>query len=315
MDSDNLFASTWIAHLMAEVGKPKILVTGSTGMLGSHIFRFANGLADYEIFAIGRSTPQNTENFIACDLTNLGQFETTIDRLRPDFVIHCAANVNVNACETDRTRTYDLHVGTSAILAAKRFVRQVIFVSTDSVFNGKKGDYKPEDEKDPLNYYAISKSLAEDQFINSNGNSVILRTNIFGYNTPLKGSLFEWAYKALRNQEVISGFTNVFFNPLYVKSLAKFIADSILAKPVNPGIYHFGSSDYISKFDFINLVAAVFNFDPLLIKPSVANHEIGGVARALNTTLNTAETQKKLGLKFPSVKEDLVSLYNDMNHE
>ncbi len=284
-------------------------------MLGSHIFKFASDLADYEIHAMGRSNLQNTKNFIACDLTNLSQFEIAIDRLRPDFVIHCAANVNVNACETDRSRTYDLHAGTSSILASSQFVRQVIFVSTDSVFNGKKGDYKPGDEKDPLNYYAISKSLAEDQFINSNGNSVILRTNIFGYNTPLKSSLFEWAYRALKNQEVISGFTNVFFNPLYVKSLAKFIVDSILAKPINPGIYHFGSADFISKFDFINLVASVFNFDPSLIKPTLANHEIGGVVRALNTTLNTAETQKKLGLKFPTLKEDLISLYNDINHE
>jgi dTDP-4-dehydrorhamnose reductase len=299
---------------MVEVAKPKILVTGSTGMLGSHVFKFASDLADYEIHAIGRSNLQNLKNFIACDLTNLSQFESTIDRLRPDFVIHCAANVNVNGCETDRSRTYDLHVGTSSILASSQFVRQVIFVSTDSVFNGKKGDYKPGDEKNPLNYYAISKSLAEDQFINSNGNSIILRTNIFGFNTPLKSSLFEWAYRALKNQEVISGFTNVFFNPLYVKSLAKFIVDSILAKPINPGIYHFGSADFISKFDFINLVASVFNFDPSLIKPTVANHEIGGVTRALNTTLNTAGTQQKLGLKFPTVKEDLIGLHNDINH-
>ena len=315
MAFDNLFVSTWITLLMVEVAKPKILVTGSTGMLGSHIFRLASELVDYEIHAIGRSNLLNTKNFITCDLTNLSQFEITIDRLRPDFVIHCAANVNVNACETDRPRTYDLHVGTSAILASRQFVRQTIFVSTDSVFNGKKGDYRPDDEKDPLNYYAISKSLAEDQFVHSSENSVILRTNIFGYSTPLKGSLFEWSYKALKNQEAISGFTNVFFNPLYVKSLAKFIVDSVLAKPVNPGIYHFGSADSISKFDFINLVASVFNFDHSLIKPTVANHEIGGVARALNTTLNTAETQKKLGLKFPSVKEDLTSLYNDIHHE
>jgi len=300
---------------MVEGAKPKILVTGSTGMLGSHIFRFASHLAEYEIHEMGRSNLQNTKNFIACDLTNLSQFEITIDRLRPDFVIHCAANVNVNACETDRPRTYDLHVGTSAILASRQYVRQTIFISTDSVFNGKKGDYKPEDKKDPLNYYSLSKSLAEDQFINSNRNSVVLRTNIFGYNTPLRRSLFEWAYKALKNQEAISGFTNVFFNPLYVKSLAKYIVNSILAKPVNPGIYHFGSADFISKFDFINLVASVFNFDHSLIKPAVADHEIGGVARALNTTLNTVGTRKKLGLKFPSVKEDLTSLYNDINHE
>jgi dTDP-4-dehydrorhamnose reductase len=297
---------------MGEVVKPKMLITGSTGMLGSHIFRFVTNLAGYEIHAIGRSNPQNIKNFIACDLTNLSQFEITVDHLRPDFVIHCAANVNVNACENDRDRTYDLHVGTSAILASKPFIRQTILVSTDSVFNGKEGDYKPRDEKDPLNYYAITKSLAEDQFIKSSGNSVILRTNIFGCNTPLKGSLFEWAYKALRNQETISGFTNVFFNPLYVKSLAKFIVDSIVAKPVNPGIYHFGSADFISKFDFISLIASVFNFDHSLIKPIVANHEIGGVARALNTTLNTAETQNELGLKFPSVKQDLTSLYNDI---
>lgn len=122
------------------------------------------------------------------------------------------------------------------------------------------------------------------------------------------------AYKSLKNHEVITGFTNVFFNPLYVKSLANYIVNTILVKPVSPGIYHFGSADYVSKFDFINMVASIFNFDSSLIKPTEVN-EIGGVARALNTTLNTTETQKTLGLKFPSIKEDLISLYNDINHE
>jgi len=296
------------------MSKQKILLTGAAGMLGSHLLKRVCAMERFEVFTIGRSSTSNGRNFISCDLTCLEQFDSIIEQLRPNYVIHCAANVNVNACEKDQENTYKLHVGTSSIIASKPFIAKQIYISTDSVFDGTKGDYFAGDEKNPLNYYALTKSLGEDEFIKSKQNAIIIRTNIIGYTIPFKNSLFEWAYSSLKSGKAISGFSNIMFNPLYVKTLARLIVDVVLLNEIKKGVYHFGSSGYLSKYDFVQLVAQTFEFDSSLILPVSADREINGVKRPMNTTLNIEETQNELGITFPGIEQELISISTDLKY-
>src|SRR5260221_5681225 len=296
------------------MSKRKLLLTGATGMLGKHIFSLVSGLPQFEVYPVGKSSPGKFKNFVVSDITDLVHFESIVDSLKPEYVIHCAANVNVNACQQDQERTYNLHVGTSSILASKSFISKNIYVSTDSVFDGKKGNYLLSDGKNPLNVYAQTKSFGEDMFLKSTQNSVIIRTNIIGFNIPLKNSLFEWIYLSLKEEKPINGFSNIFFNPLYVKTLAQLMVDSFLLGESENGIYHFGSSNYLSKYDFAKLVALTFGFNDSLIHPINADDHINGVSRPLNTTLNIEETQKKLRIEFPSLEQELVNISNDLKY-
>src|ERR1044072_537357 len=112
--------------------KKKILLTGATGMLGRHILDVLTGLPQLEVYAIGRSDLYNYKNFIVCDIAQLDTFEAILNDLKPNYVIHCAANVNVNLCEVDRENTHALHVGSSAVIASRKFIDKSIYISTDS---------------------------------------------------------------------------------------------------------------------------------------------------------------------------------------
>jgi dTDP-4-dehydrorhamnose reductase len=290
-------------------------LTGSTGMLGTHVYRRLLMNADLEILTIGRTRPAGDRNFYECDLTDIAAFSKIIDETKPECVIHCAANVNVNGCETDRDRTYRLHVETCAVLASRAFIKRNVFISTDSVFDGTKGNYVPTDTKNPLNYYALTKSMGEDKLLEAKNTALIIRTNIFGYRLPFQKSLFEWAYRSLKNGDKTPGFGNVRFNPLYVGTLAKLIAGTALSPSMQPGVYHFGCTDNISKFDFIHGLASAFNLDNSLIVKTTAANEIGGVRRPMDTTLETASSAKLAGISLPSFSQEMKSLSNDLSHE
>src|SRR3990172_10387162 len=118
----------------------KILITGASGMLGTALLQdYSN---KYECFALDKSTGMSIPgvNCIACDLTDELRTKEVVGHVRPDVIIHCAALVNVDACEKDIKGAYALHVHATKTLAdesRKREVR-IIYISTDSVFNGGK---------------------------------------------------------------------------------------------------------------------------------------------------------------------------------
>jgi dTDP-4-dehydrorhamnose reductase len=286
----------------------KVLVTGATGMLGSRVIERLSESTPYEITSIGRHRPAANYAFVECDLSDLPAFSEALDDIKPSIIIHCAANVNVNACENDRDYTYRVHVGTCEVIASKSFVVKTIYISTDAVFDGEEGNYSIDDRKNPVNYYSLTKSLGEDKLLAS-GKSVIIRTNIFGFRFPMQQSLFEWAYQSLLAGKETPGFTNIRFNPLYVGSLAGLIVGAISGAA--PGVYHFGCQAGLSKYEFIKQIAATFQLDPSLVKMTVAQ-SVAGVKRPGDTTLNTTETARRLGISFPSIAEEMIRISKDL---
>lgn len=288
-----------------------VLITGASGMLGQHVVSALSNYPNLKVSSVGRASLQHSDHYI-CDIANTADFDKLVNNLKPSYVIHCAANINVDECESKKEETFNLHVGTAEVIASKSFIKKSIYVSTDSVFDGIRGDYKENDGKNPLNYYAITKSLAEEKFLSSAHHSVVIRTNIIGYSSCMKQSLFEWAFKALSKGEEVKGFTNVIFNPLYVKTLAEILVFSVLFKDIEKGVYHFGSSDYNSKYEFLRMVARVFGFDSNLIKPIEAAAMQLGTIRPLNTTLNVTSSEQKLGINFPKLNDEVKSIFHDI---
>lgn len=168
----------------------RILVTGSNGMLGSDIVKiFLNN--NYKVFGIDKNDNINNNiNFYKMDLTNLIELKKVLRNINPDLIIHTAAFVDVNFCENNIQKAIDLHVVVTRILA--KFGCQMIYISTDSVFNGIKGNYTEDDIPDPLNVYARTKLLGEFATLSNNKKATVIRTNIFGFHKDkLRNSLAE----------------------------------------------------------------------------------------------------------------------------
>lgn len=263
-----------------------ILITGITGMLGQAVYRHFSKLNGYKIFGITRQINYflpGVDLFYG-DISS-DFFIKSISDIPFYSVIHCSAEVDVNSCEVNRELAFASNVQATKNLSSFLRIEKFIFISTDSIFDGQIGAYKEDSFSNPLNYYAKTKVLAEDSIKESINNYYILRTNIYGFKRPLKKSLFEWAYKELENGNTIDGYTNMYFNPMYVGQLAYFI-DVLLNADIKFGTYNVSSNEVLSKYDFLLKIANLFDFDNSLINPKEFQNNNLVAPRALNTTLD-----------------------------
>lgn len=286
----------------------RILITGSSGMLGKEIFNeFLKN--DNNVFGVdlksNSSLPERAQ--IVGDLTEKKFVLSVLKDIDPDIIIHCAALVNLDTCEKNKGIADKIHVAATKLLSQyKSGSTKLIYISTDSVFDGKKGNYLETDKPNPINYYAKSK-LAGELKAKFNSNHIIIRTNIFGFNTPLKGSLAEWAINNLENNKAIKGFTDVVFNAIYTKHLAKII--STLCSIDYKGTINIASANKVSKYEFLRLLSQELNFSKLLLGESTSKDINFTIPRPKITSLNTDKIQKITIL--PSVEEGIIDLVND----
>lgn len=131
----------------------KILIDGARGMLGNDL---CPRLAErHEIVAW---------DLQELDITNTGAVMTAIAAEHPDVVIHCAAFTNVDGCERDCLQAYKVNAfGTWNVAAAcNKIDAAMVYVSTDFVFDGEKGEpYDEFDTPNPLGAYGRSKLAGE----------------------------------------------------------------------------------------------------------------------------------------------------------
>ena len=287
--------------------KKKILISGAHGMLGSSIVKFFQYSQEYEIFSVSKKIyPDNKY------IKNLLPDDLFLQTIKFYAFFHCAAEVNVNLCEDQKKYAYESNVDFTVKLFSKILSDNYFYISTDSVYDGLIGNYKEIDPTNPVNYYATTKLIGELEVKKLYSNYYIIRTNIFGISSNNKNSLFEWAYKNLRNKNNITGFTNVYFNPLYVSHLTE-ILFNILQTNINYGIYNLGSSSYISKYDFLKLISQNFNFNDKLITPMLFNNNDNLAKRPLNTTLNCTKLLRTSIKIDNSINKSFTMLISDLN--
>ena len=288
----------------------KVLITGVNGMLGSSIAKALLEMPEYQLVGLARSKEQESAaiSYHYLDLTDLNELEKTLREISPDAIIHCAANVNVNDCDVRKEYTYNLHVKASEVLSACTSVNKFVYISTDSIYDGKKGNFKETNEPSPANYYAQTKLEGEQAVLRNQKDATIARTNIYGIMKPFKSSLAEWAIKSLLNKQTIKGFDDVFFNPLYVGQLAHGVGQLLRSEVT--GTINFGSNENISKLAFLQNIAKAFKLDESLVESSSITAIPALSNRPKNTTINTQLMQDSLHLNY-SINEGINGLYSE----
>jgi len=288
----------------------KVVIAGATGMLGQHLFRVFSGNPVYDVYAISRTGAHiPADRHIQLDMTDTAQLKKSMLALKPEIVIYAAAQVNVDLCEKDKDYAYALHVTAAKVLSELPSVKSFVYISSDAVFDGQRGNYVEKDSCNPLNYYATTKMLAEQELLKRSTDIYVIRVNIYGFHVTPGNSLFEWAWNAFDKGEKITGFDNVYFNPLYVGTLARLVL-KLLEKKVKKGVYHFGTSDTLSKYDFLLSIASAFNFDRSLLQKTELDQSKFKAPRPLNTTLCTNKIVAA-GIRMPAFEEGMAELVND----
>jgi len=290
----------------------RVLITGSSGMLGKDIINSFSGM-NYNVFGVDLVKSDKLPGIyqLIGDLTNKTFISSVLNKINPDIIIHCAAIVNINTCEEKKDLAYSLHVDVTQLLA--RFnpgKTKIIYISTDSVFDGVKGNYSENDTPNPLNYYAKSK-LEGENATKQNKNHIVIRTNIFGFNIPLKNSLAEWAIKNITQNNSIHGFSDVKFNAIYTKQLSEIIVD--LIQNNFTGLVNIASSDTMNKYEFLIKIADVLGQPKELIRESNSKEFNFKVRRPLNTFLNVQKISKLV--KLPQMTDGINDMIKDYNNQ
>lgn len=130
----------------------KIFITGGNGALGKKLVNYVS--PNYEVLS-----PTSDE----CNILDLNKLTNTIKNFNPDIVIHLAAFVDTFGCEKDVEKAIDINIiGTINIVKACLNINcKFIYLSSEYVFSGEKGNYTIDDKPDPINVYGKTKSSAE----------------------------------------------------------------------------------------------------------------------------------------------------------
>lgn len=224
---------------------------------------------------------------IQLDITNHSQVKELIESKRPEIVINCISGNDIDNIEKEPKLATNVNVVGPKILAeiCDKINLRLIHISTDSVFDGKKGMYLEDDQPNPINNYARSKFEGENEIKKNCKNFVIIRTNFFGIN-KFGNYLFNNILTKLKNNEKILGFKDVIFNPLSTENLAQQIMDVTFSD--YEGILNLAANKPISKLEFCNILANKLNFKNFKItEESVDNYDFFA-KRPKNTSLDNS---------------------------
>ena len=290
----------------------RILITGASGLLGVNLaLTAARDGSRYEVYGTINQHALQTEAFavIQTDLLAPGALERLLEQSRPDWVIHCAALADLEACEAEPEKARQLNSVLPEKLArhVARGGARLVHISTDAVFDGQRGDYAEADAPNPRSTYARTKLEGELAVAAANPQAIIARVNLFGWSLSGRRSLAEFFFNNLRAGKPVPGFTDIFFCPLLANDLAALFFQ-MLEKDLH-GLYHVVSRDCTSKYDFGVQIARRFGLDESLITPTSVERAGLKAARSPRLTLRTDKLSQALGAPLPALSTSLDRFY------
>ena len=247
----------------------KVLVLGSSGMLGSAVRRILEQNLTIECISVsrGKDSPD-------ISVESYHELVKIVDRTRPNFVINCVGVIKpyidannpksiAEAVAVNSLLPYSLHE------AISRLDCTLIQIATDCVFNGSIGPYSEDSPHNPHDIYGKTKSLGEVE-----GKNVInLRCSIIGLERFSQVSLVNWLLSQPRNSE-LSGFTNHLWNGLTTDAFAAIIHGLISSNSTLFGTFHVVPKNFVSKFELLNILRERFDRADLIISPVAAELHI-----------------------------------------
>lgn len=288
-----------------EDSQMRMVVAGASGFLGTYLMDILKD--GNEVY--GTCLYHRKEHLVPVDLTDEKATHHFLESVSPEIIIQTVALTDVDDCQRDIKKAYELNVRTTKNIISWQSRNQkarLVYISTDHVYNGKKRNR--EDEINPINIYALTKLFAEDISLTA-PNSLVLRVNYFG-TFSVKMTYFDWLLHNYRKKENSNVFTDVFFSPLYVKHLCKLIARSIDIRLT--GLYNLGACDSLSKKDFAIKVADIFNFDYECLNPVKVDMAGLYAMRPKKMAMDSGRFEKALGIKLPTVEESIMMAFEDI---
>jgi dTDP-4-dehydrorhamnose reductase len=234
----------------------RVLVLGSTGMLGNALMRFLSASDGVEVWGTARRMPaafrgQAFEERIltGIDVEDIDSVIYAFGEVRPRSIVNCVGLVKQLAEVDDPLRAIPINALLPHRLArlAQAVGARFVHISTDCVFSGRKGNYTESEAADAQDLYGRSKHLGEVDY----PNAVTLRTSIIGHELDSAHGLIGWF---LGQDGPVRGYRKAIFSGLPTVELSRVILDHVLPRRDLRGLYHVSAAP-IAKYDLLRLVA------------------------------------------------------------
>ena len=281
----------------------RVLIFGASGMLGHKLYQCLR--PQFEVFATMRGNFESIKRFGIFDplfivenieVTDSVAVRNAIETLRPDCVINAVGIIKQIPVYKDVLQTLSINS-----IFPQRLVKlsaesgfRLITISTDCVFDGKKGNYTEDDDPNADDLYGMSKLLGEV----TAGNSLTIRTSLIGRELSTARSIVEWF---LGNRGgTVKGYTNAIYSGFPTLVLADIISRLIADHPNLQGIYHI-SSEPVSKFHLLELLEQYYAVN-INIEPS---DEV-----VINRSLDSSRFRASTGfkpVKWPEMMEQMAA--------
>ena len=283
-------------------------MTGASGLLGSKIMAFAG--KNRNVIPTHR-TLSLFPNSVKLDVTDKTETFQITSEIKPGIVIHTAAETNVDRCEIEKELAWKTNVeGTTNVAeACAKMSIKLVYISTDYVFDGKKGLYTEDDKPNSVNYYGLTKLKGEEFIRKLCKDYVIARTSVlYGWH-PSKANFATWIIECLRHGKTINVVYDHYNSPTLADNMAEALLEVIDMDL--KGIYHIAGSQRINRYDFAVKITRNFGLDSRLIRPiKMEELKVWKAKRPPDSSLCIDKASKHLRTKLLDIDKSLRLMKN-----
>ncbi len=282
-----------------------IAVIGSTGMLG----------IDVNAALRGSNVLIHNFNSVNLDITELNNVVDALTRVKPDYIVNCAAYTNVDLAEIEKEKADKVnHIGAlNLVIASKEINARLIHMSTDYVFDGLKHEpYNENDDAIPLNEYGLSKLKGENAIKDSKASYIILRTQwLYGKNGK---NFVNTILKLTDTKKLIEVVDDQFGSPTYTKDVAFAIRDLIANDKGNDGVYHLTDAGYASWYEFAAEIIKVFKRTNCAVVPVSSDKFVRPAKRPADSRLDCSKIKLDYKIELRNWKDALKKYCYDIGY-
>jgi len=279
----------------------QILITGCTGYVGSMLSRHFE--REYDVLGVSDNCESDGSHFF-CDLRQIESVMALAEKIQPDVILHAAGVKDIAFCENNHEAAMAINCQTTENLARVfgKYSR-LVYISTDYVFDGQRGNYCEQDLPTPSTYYGKSKLAGENKglFVAPDNFSIVRTAALY----DLKATFLKFIFGRLSNGETVECFSDTIYSPTYY---ADFLA--VVEKVLDTGtqkIYH-ACGQSTTRYAFALYFAEAFGFDSRFVES--CSYQEQGLSLFPNLSLNAEGTQALLGICMRSHQQALYELAN-----
>jgi len=275
-----------------------MIVTGASSSPG---YKIALKLSEkFDVLAVYNDHKIDGINSLKLDITK--EPEKLILDYEPDLIVHAAAIGNVDFCEENKEVCYDVNVASLRKLFSKAYRKgtKIIYISTDYVFDGKKGLYRENEVPTPINYYGLTKFIGEEIALSYDG-TVIRIAAVYGTGYG-RTNFGKFIVEKLSKGEKVNAAHDQYISPTLNTQIGGAVLK--LVEKEFTGIVHI-SGPRMSRYDFSLEICKKFGFNVSYINPVTINSFNFKSPRPRDSSLDNSLGNELTGMELNDINKSL----------